>query len=68
MNGFTAVPKVVICFVILTDLMKVFLEFVSWSCQVLSEIMMDEGIGSGKTLILGMHEAPQGNIQGHPRL
>ena len=34
MNGFTTVPKVVICSVILTDLMKIFVEFcvLKFSC------------------------------------
>ena len=37
-----------------------------WSFEVLGEITMDEGIRSGKSLILGMPEAPQVNIQGLP--
>ena len=35
--------------------------------EVLVEITMDEGIRSGKSLILGMTKAPQVNIQGKPR-
>ena len=59
MNQFTTVPKVKDLFVILTDLTRVLLSFVCWSIQVLGAITMDEGIRSGKSLILGMPKAPQ---------
>ena len=52
-----------IYFLILTELMS----FVLWSFQVLGKAFMDYGIRSGKSLSLGIHNAPQGNIQGHPR-
>jgi hypothetical protein len=41
---------------------EVLLSFVCWSFQVLSMIMMDEGIRSDKSLSLGIPEAPQNNI------
>ena len=66
MNGIETVLKVVIFFIILTDLTKVLLSFVCWSFHVSCEITMDEGIRSGKSLSLGMPEEPQGNIQGLP--
>ena len=44
-----------------------FLSFVLWSFQVLGKDSMDYGIRSGKSLILGIPKAPQGNIQGQPR-
>ena len=59
MNWFAAVLRVVICFIILTELTSFLLSF-----QVLGKDSMDYGIRSGKTLRLGMPEAPQGNIQG----
>ena len=43
------------------------LSFVLWSFQILGKDSMDYGIRSGKSLILGMPKAPQGNIQGQPR-
>ena len=43
------------------------LSFVLWSFQVLGKDSMDYGIRSGKSLSLGIHKAPQGNIQGQPR-
>ncbi len=60
-------PKVVIYFLILTDLMSFLLSFVLWSFQVLGKDLMDYGIRSGKSLSLGIPKAPQGNIQGQPR-
>ena len=62
MNGFATVPIVVICFLILTDLMRFCYVLCDWSFQVLGEIMMDEGIRSSKSLSLGMPMAPQGKI------
>ena len=47
--------------------MSFLLSFVLWSFQVLSKDSMDYGIRSGKSLSLGMPEAPQGNIQGQPK-
>ena len=41
---------------------EVLLSFVCWSFQVLGKIKMDEGTRSGKSLSLGMPEAPQDNI------
>ena len=43
------------------------LSFVLWSFQVLGKDLMDFGIRSGKSLILGMPKAPQGKIQGQPK-
>ena len=63
MNGFTTIPKVYDFLIILTDLMS----FVCCSFQVLSEIAMDVGIESGKSLCLGMPKAPKGKIQGHQK-
>ena len=55
MNWFTTTLIVVICFLILTDLTKVFVEFcVLEVFQVLGDVTMDEGIRSKKSLILGM--------------
>ena len=62
MNEFATVPKVVICFLILTDLTKFCWVLCDWSFQVLGEIFMDDGIWSGKSLSLGMPKAPQGKI------
>ena len=44
------------------------LSFVLWSFQVLGKDSMDYGVRSGKRLRLEMTEAPQGNIQGYPRV
>ena len=63
-NQFTTVLKVCNMFLILTDLTRFCWVLRDWSFQVLGEITMDEGIRSGKSLRLGMPEAPQGNIQG----
>ena len=60
--------KVVIYFLILTELTSFLLSFVLWSFQVLGKDLMDYGIRSGKSLSLGMPKAPQGNIQGRPKL
>ena len=54
MNGFATVLRLVIRFVILTDLTKVLLSF-----QVLGEISMDEGIRSKKSLSLAIPVASQ---------
>ena len=59
MNGFTIIFKVVIYFIMLTDLTNVLLGIVCSSFQVLSEIMMDEGIRSGKSLSLGCPRHPK---------
>ena len=68
MNGFSTVLKVVICFIILTELTRFStLCFVLWSFQVLGKDLMDYGISSGKSLCLGMPKAPQGKIQGQPK-
>ena len=68
MNGLTAVPKVYDFLVILMDLTSFLLSFMCLTFQILSEITMDEGIRSGKTLRLGITKAPPGNDQGYPRL
>ena len=61
MNWFATVLIVVICFIILTDLTEFSVEVLcDWSFQVLGEITMDEGIRSGKSVILEIPEAPQG--------
>ena len=60
--------KVVVYFLILTELMRFSVEVLC--CEVfkfLSNDLMDFGIRSGKSLILRMPKAPQGNIQGQPR-
>jgi hypothetical protein len=64
MNLFLTVPKWMICFIILTELMCFLLSFVwlkfssfGWGVDMMR-------IRSGKTLSLGMPKAPQGNIQG----
>ena len=54
-------------FIILTYLTKFGWVLCGWSFQVLGEDSMEYGIRSGKSLILGMPKAPQGNIQGQPR-
>ena len=59
--------KVVVCFVVLTELMRFSVEFCVVKFQVLGKDLMDYGIRSGKSLRLGMPKAPQGNIQGQPR-
>ena len=52
------------CFIfLLTELTSFLLSFVLWSFQVLGKDSMDYGIRSGKSLILGIPKAPQGNIQ-----
>ena len=58
---------VVVCFLILTALMRFSVEFCVVSFQVLGKDLMDYGIRSGKSLILGMPKAPQGKIQGQPK-
>ena len=60
-NDFTTIPKVVIYFLILTELTRFLLKFTT------VKDLMDYGIRSGKSLSLGMPKAPQGNIQGKPR-
>ena len=55
------------CFLSLTEITSFLLSFVLWSFQVLGKDSMDCGIRSGKSQILGMPKAPQGNIQGQPR-
>ena len=59
--------KVVVYFLILTELMRFSVEVLC--CEVfkfLGKDLMDYGIWSGKSLSLGMPKAPQGNIQGQP--
>ena len=66
MNWFATVLRVVICFIILTDLTELSVEF------CVDEVLEDRGCHDmrirrrGKSLSLGMPEAPQGNIQGLP--
>ena len=62
-NEFTIVPKVVICFIILMDLMSFLLSFLLWSFQFLGRDLMDYGIRSGKSLSLVMPMEPQGNLR-----
>ena len=60
--------KVVVCFLILTELMRFSVEVLC--CEVfkfLGKDLMDFGIKSGKSLSLGMPKAPQGKIQGQPK-
>ena len=60
--------KVVIYFLILTELMRFPIEVLC--CEVfkfLGKDLMDFGIRSGKSLRLGMPKAPQGKIQGQPK-
>ena len=60
--------KVVVYFLILTELMRFSVEVLC--CEVfkfLGKDLMDFEIRSGKSLSLGMPKAPQGNIQGQPR-
>ena len=61
--------KVVVYFLILTELMRFFVEVLC--CEVfkfLGKDLMDFGIRSGKSLSLGMPKASQGKIQGQPSL
>ena len=61
--------KVVVYFLILTELMRFFVEVLC--CEVfkfLGKDVMDFGIRSGKSLSLGMPKAPQGNIQRQPSI
>ena len=64
MNWFATVPRVVICFIILTDLTKFLLKF------FVDEVFDDrEGLDvrrrkRGKSSSLGIPEAPQVNIHG----
>ena len=51
--------KVVVCFLLLTELTSFLLSFVLWSFQVLGKDSMDYGIRSGKSLNLGMPKAPK---------
>ena len=60
--------KVVVYFLILTELMRISVEVLC--CEVfmfLGKDLMDFGIRTGKSLILGMTKAPQGKIQGQPK-
>ena len=58
----------VVSFLILTELMRFSVEFcvVKFS-KFLGKDLMDFGIRSGKSLILGMPKAHQGKIQGQPK-
>ena len=64
MNWFATVLRVVICFIILTDLTKLSVEF------CVDEVVKDRGgldarrTRRGKSSTLGMPKAPQVNIQG----
>ena len=64
MNWFSTVLRVVICFIILTDLTKFSVEF------CVEEVFEDRGCldmrirRRGKRSILGIPKAPQVNIQG----
>ena len=57
--------KVVVCFLILTELMRFSVEFcvVKFSSFWVKDLM-DYGIRSGNSLSLGIAKAPQGKIQG----
>ena len=57
--------KVVIYFLILTELMRFFVVFCVVKLSCFGKDLMDYGIRSGKSLKLGMPKAPQGNIQGY---
>ena len=60
--------KVVVYFLILTELMRFSVEVLC--CEVfkfLGKDLMDFGIRSGKSLSLGIHKATQGKIQGQPK-
>ena len=62
--------KMVVYFLILTELMRFLVEVEVLCCEVfmfLGKDLMDSRIRSGKSLSLGMPKAPQGNIQGQPR-
>ena len=59
--------KVVVCFLALTELMRFSVEFCVVKFQVLGKDLLDFGIRSGKSIILGMPKAPQGNIQVQPK-
>ena len=61
MNWFATVLRVVICFIILTDLTELFVEF------CVDEVFEDRGcidMRIGKSSSLGIPKAPQVNIQG----
>ena len=64
MNWFATVLRVVICFIILTDLTELSVEF------CVDEVFEDQGSldmrirRRGKSSSLGMPDAPQVNIQG----
>ena len=64
MNWFETILRVVICFIILTDLTELSIEF------CVDEVFEDRGgldmsrRRRGKSLSLGMTNAPQVNIQG----
>ena len=64
MNWFATVLRVVICFIILTDLTELFVEF------CVDEVFEDRGCldvrrrRRGKSSSLGITKAPQVNIQG----
>ena len=64
MNWFSTVLRVVICFIILTDLTELSVEF------CVDEVIKDRGVldmkirRRGKSSSLGMPKAPQVNIQG----
>ena len=60
--------KVVVYFLILTELMRFSVEVLC--CEVfkfMGKDLMGFGIRSGKSLRLGMPKAPQGKIQGKPK-
>ena len=60
--------KVVVYFLILTELMRFSVEVLC--CEVfkfLGKDLMDFGIRSGKSLILGMPKTPHSKIQGQPK-
>ena len=65
MNWFATVLRVVICFIILTNLTELSVEF------CVDEVFEDRGgldmrkMKRGKSSSLGMPEAPQVNIQGY---
>ena len=56
--------KVVVCFLILTELMRFSVKFCVVKFQVLGKDLIDYGTRIGKSLSLGMPMAPQGKIQG----
>ena len=59
----------VVYFLILTELMRFSVEVLC--CEVfkfLGKDLMDFGIRSGKSLSLGIPKAPQGKIQGQPKV